>query len=521
MMLPEPLRGQIREAWKVIDRKVYIELQSPLNGNGGSQDFKSFIQQFVGLSDQVEILENVGDQLRISLWVEDQKASLHFEGIPLGHELTSFVLAPLALTHKSKMPDSTTMKRIEALDGRGEMIRLETYISLSCENCPIVVQALNMMAAIHPNMEHTMIDGSLNPDEMERLGIRSVPTVRVNGANLSTGRQELSGLLEKLEEQFAPEAHSSDQNTRIEADVLVVGGGPAGASAAIYTSRKGLKTVIVAENIGGQVRETKGIENQIGTAYIEGPQLAEQFRNHIDAYDISVYENQRVLNVEDDGSQGYGIQLKGGLYIQAKSIIAATGARWRELNVKGEKEYLGKGVAFCPHCDGPFYKGKEIAVVGGGNSGVEAALDLANICSKVSILEYGPELKADRILLEKVNASENIEVITEAKTLEIVGDGSVATGLKYENMRDGESVTVPLAGVFIQIGLVPNSSWLNGVVDMTDQGEIKIDECNRTSASGIFAAGDVSTVPYKQIVIATGEGAKAGLSTFEYHLKNL
>jgi len=514
MALNQNLKNQIREAWSRID--VAIDFVLIHNGTDSKLSaFREFFSEVAQLNDHISLQEQIveNESIRLELKVAQGKVGIAFQGIPLGHELTSFVLAPLAAIGKAQMPDQTTQARVKALKGD---LNIVSYVSLSCENCPIVVQAFNMMAALNEHIQHTMVDGSLYPDLMKDMGILSVPTVQLNGTTFVTGRQSMSELLEKLEATMGVEEASMLQETK-HYDVVVVGGGPAGTSAAIYTARKGLKTAIVTENVGGLVRETKGIENLISTPYIEGPQLAHGLQKHLSQYPVDIYENQSVKGMAVGKQKA--LQLKGGLELQAKVVIAATGAKWKELNVAGEKEYLGRGVAFCPHCDGPFYKEKDIAVVGGGNSGIEAALDLAGICKKVTVLEFGAMIKADKVLVDKLSATPNISVITDAQTLEIVGDGKTVTRLVYLNRKNHQQESLELAGVFIQIGLVPNSTWIAGHVETTKYGEIVINEKTATSAAGIFAAGDVSTVPYKQIVIAMGEGAKAGLSAFEYLLK--
>lgn len=516
MALPQNLLTQIQDAWSKIDQDLVLTLEAPRDGSPSFDQAKELLKETSKLSEKITYEEKPSPDsaFRIKVSRKDESAKIIFQGVPMGHELTSYVLAPLSLCSKAKMPDDSTIRRIKALKGP---IQVTTYVSLSCENCPTVVQAFSIMAALHPEFEHTMVDGALAQDLMTSLGIQSVPTVHLNGESFATGRQDMSSLLEKLEETLDIVDSEITQEDR-DYDVVVVGGGPAGASAAVYTARKGLKTAIVSENVGGQVKETKGIENLISTPYIEGPELAEKLREHVNAYPIDIIENQKVETVSRENGTN-SLSLKGGLNLHAKSLIAATGARWRELNVPGEKEYLGRGVAFCPHCDGPFYKGKKIAVVGGGNSGVEAALDLAGICDHVTIIEFGEELRADQVLLDKVEAAGNIISITMGQTLEIEGDGKLVTGLKYKDRNTDEEKTLDLAGVFIQIGLVPNSAWVSDHVETTQFGEIVVNERNHTSVEGIYAAGDVSTVPYKQIVIAMGEGAKAGLAAFEHHLK--
>ena len=512
MNLPENIKSQIKSAWTKIETPIQFILH---HQNQERENFINFYETLSQLNSNISFSERESKgQLCLEIQKEYDPTGIVFQGIPLGHELSSFVLAPLVATHQAQMPDRTTIKRIKSLEGH---IKLTSYISLSCENCPIVVQALNMMAAIHPDISHTMVDGALFPDEVNQLGILSVPSVQVNGRHFTTGRQDFSSLLSKLESQFS-KPEQDFQLTHKEYEVVVVGSGPAGVSSAIYTARKGLKTAIVTENIGGLVRETKGIENLISTPFIEGPQLAENLKQHLNQYEVDIFENQRVENIELNDRKG--LELKGGLKLHTKALIAATGAKWRELNVPGEKEYLGRGVAFCPHCDGPFYQGKVIAVIGGGNSGVEAALDLAGMCKKVTLFERGKSVKADRVLVDKLEANEKIEVITEAQTTEILGDGEKVVAMSYQNLRTGDSHEIALAGIFIQIGLTPNSNWIKDYVDTSPFGEIEINEKTSTSQDGIFAAGDVSTVPYKQIVVAMGEGAKAGLSAFEYCLRS-
>jgi NADH-dependent peroxiredoxin subunit F len=517
MSLPQSLLNQIKDAWIKIDQEIVITLECPTESSPSLDEARELVEETTALSEQLifQKSESSDGHLRIKLGRKGQSQKIIFQGVPMGHELTSYVLAPLALSGHAKMPDDSTLRRIKALKGP---IRVTSYVSLSCENCPTVVQAFNNIAAIHPNFEHTMIDGALAQDLMKELGIQSVPTVHLDGEPFATGRQDMSSLLEKLEATLDVEESDITQEDR-HYDVVVVGGGPAGASAAIYTARKGLKTAIVSENVGGQVKETKGIENLISTPFIEGPQLAEKLREHVDAYPIDIIENQKVEKVTRQ-NENNSLHLKGGLNLHTENLIAATGARWRELNIPGEKEYLGSGVAFCPHCDGPFYKNKKIAVIGGGNSGVEAALDLAGICDHVTIIEFGGALKADQVLLDKVETAKNINAITNGETLKIEGDGKVVTGLKYKDRNTNREITLELAGVFIQIGLIPNSSWISDHVETTSFGEIVVNERNHTSTAGIYAAGDVSTVPYKQIVIAMGEGAKAGLAAFERHLKS-
>lgn len=440
-----------------------------------------------------------------------QTTGISFKGIPNGHEFTSFIVALLNVDGKGKWPDALMIDRIKSLKGP---IRLKTYISLTCENCPDVVQALNQMALIHPDFQHEMIDGAYVQDEIQQLGIQGVPSVFTNQQFIHSGKIQFLDLLKKLEEQFGVQQQGAVRREVHlgEFDVVVIGGGPAGVSAAIYSVRKGLKTALLAEKIGGQVQDTKGIENLISVIYTEGPQLAAQLHQHLQHYPVQIFEHRRVEKID---SKEKIIHLEGGEKLSAQSIIVATGAKWRELNVPGEKDYLGRGVAYCPHCDGPFYKGKKVAVVGGGNSGVEAAIDLAGIVSEVVLFEYNDQLKADQVLVDKLKSLSNISVIVSAKTNQVVGDGQKVTALEYQDRKTESMKQVNLDGIFVQIGLLPNSQFLKGVVELSQFGEVIVDHKGHTSVSGIYAAGDVTTTPFKQIIIAMGEGAKVALAAFE------
>ena len=448
----------------------------------------------------------------LSIHTDGKDTGIRFQGYPGGHEFTSLVLAILNADGKGKMPDESIRNRVQRLKGP---IELKTYISLSCENCPEVVQALNQMCLMKEDFSHTMIDGGLVQEEIQQLGIQGVPSVVKGEQLISSGKSSLMELIEKLEKEYGiDDTKSSQENLDLgQFDVVVVGAGPGGASAAIYSARKGLKTAIIAEKVGGQVQDTKGIENLISVKYTEGPMLAAQLAQHISVYDIKLLEHRRVKTV--DGGELKHIELESGEYLQTKSLIVATGAKWRELGVPGEKEYLGRGVAFCPHCDGPYFKGKDIAVVGGGNSGVEAAIDLAGIVKSVTLVEFNAELKADKVLVDKLQSLPNVHILKNARTNRILGDNSKVTALEYEDRASGELKELKLEGVFVQIGLIPNSSFMKGVVEMNKFGEILVDEKCRTNIKGIYAAGDVTNIPYKQIIIAMGEGAKAGLTSFE------
>ncbi len=434
-----------------------------------------------------------------------------FKGIPNGHEFTSLILAILHSDGKGKFPDDMIIDRIKKLKGP---IKLRTFISLSCENCPEVIQSLNLMAIIHGNFHHEMIDGAYVQDELASLGVQGVPSVMQENTLLSSGKIQFIDLLTKLESSFGIEEATNLKSADLGFyDVVVIGGGPAGASAAIYSARKGSSTLLLSERFGGQVQDTKGIENLISVKYTEGPQLAAQLMQHIAEYPVKVLEHRRVLSISKD--QIKKIVLESGEIIKAKSVIITTGAKWRELGILGEKEYIGRGVAFCPHCDGPYYKGKNIAVVGGGNSGVEAAIDLAGIVNSVFLFEFQDQLKADKFLVDKLNSIPNVTVITNAKTQKVIGNGQKVIGIEYVDRKTDQVFTQDLDGIFVQIGLLPNSQFVKETVELTKSGEIVIDNKGRTSVPGIYAAGDVTTVPFKQIIIAMGEGAKAALSAFE------
>ena len=442
-----------------------------------------------------------------TIYRNEMPTPISFTGIPSGHEFTSLIVAILQVDGKGKWPDDQIKGRIARLKGP---IELKTYMSLTCENCPDVVQALNMMSLVHADFRHETVDGGYVQTEIDTLGIQGVPSVVTGELLIHSGRITLIDLLSKLEEHFGVSQGAPVELDLGDYDVAVIGGGPAGASAAIYSVRKGLKTILIAEKMGGQVQETKGIENMISVPYTEGLHLTAQLNTHLGAYPVKVLEHRRVKTID-----GKTIQLESGEHLNAGQIIIATGAKWRELNIPGEKEYLGRGVAFCPHCDGPYYKGKDIAVIGGGNSGVEAAIDLAGIVKSVVLFEYNDSLKADKVLVDKLRQLPNARIITSARTKEVVGDGAKVNALVYTDQKSKEDVKVELDGVFVQIGLLPNSQFVRGVVETNQFGEIVVDAKGHTSVKHIYAAGDVTTVPFKQIVIAMGEGAKVALTAFE------
>jgi NADH-dependent peroxiredoxin subunit F len=516
-MLDQELIEQLSAAFQSLEEEVNLVYRKSNNSN--QQELVDMLTGLAKASAKIQVKEAGPDSEAPSFHIERKSKStgIAFRGIPGGHEFTSLVLAILNADGKGKMPDSGLARRISALKGP---IRLKTYISLTCENCPDVVQALNQMALLHPDFQHEMVDGAYAQDEIQRLGIQGVPSIVLNDKMIHSGRIHFLDLLTKLEEVLGVNSSGQTQaGTHLgHFDVVVAGGGPAGVSAAIYTARKGLKTALLAERMGGQVKDTKGIENLISVIYTEGPQLAEQMQKHLASYPVQLLDQRRIQKISKEKE----ILLEGGERLSADSIIIATGAKWRELGVPGEKEFLGRGVAYCPHCDGPFYKGKRIAVVGGGNSGVEAAIDLAGIAGSVVVVEYNDGLKADKVLVDKLHSFPNTSVLTHAKTTRLNDDGQKIVGLTYFDRNTEKEAQIPVDGVFIQIGLLPNSSFVKDTVELTKFGEIVVDPKGRTNVPGIYAAGDVTTVPFKQIVIAMGEGAKVALTVFEdkmYHGK--
>lgn len=509
-MLDSTILEQLKNVYVSLEGEVTLVLAHSSHEN--QNDLREMVKGIASTSKKISMKESseVSVLPKLTLEYQGKPTGITFLGVPGGHEFTSLVLAVLNVDGKGKLPDESVLGRIRRLKGP---IDLKTYISLSCENCPEVVQALNMMALQRSDFTHTMIDGGLVQDEVRDLGIQGVPSVVMGARLLSSGKASLTDLLSKLESEFGSEAAGPQDLELGEFDVVVVGAGPAGASAAIYSARKGLKTAIISDRIGGQVQDTKGIENLISVKYTEGPQLASQLLQHISEYDIKVLEHRRVKSVGQGTTKK--IELESGEYLKTRSIIIATGAKWKELGIPGEKEYLGRGVAFCPHCDGPYFKGKDIAVIGGGNSGVEAAIDLASIVKSVTVFEFMPELKADKVLVNKLESLPNVTIIRNARTNRVIGDKAKVTALEYEDRTLGELKSIDLEGIFVQIGLVPNSGFIKGIVETNRFGEIMVDEKCRTNVPGIYAAGDVTTVPYKQIVIAMGEGAKAALTSFE------
>ncbi len=517
-MLDSTILQQVTEIFRNLEADYTFRISyAPLREE--SSQLIEFLNDFASTSSHLNIEKNEteGNTLCFALLKNGKETGITFRGIPNGHEFTSLLLAVLNADGKGKnLPDEGIARRIQALQGD---IRLQTYVSLTCTNCPDVVQTFNIMALLNPNIRHEMVDGALFQEEVDKLNVQAVPSVFANGKLLHVGRGSLGELLEKLEAvyQSAPIASDSEPLHR-KFDVLVLGGGPAGASAAIYSARKGLKVGVVAERIGGQVKETVGIENLISVPHTTGTQLADDLRTHLTQYPVELFENRRIELAELNGKEKK-ISVKGGETFSAPAVIIATGAGWRRLNVPGEAEYIGRGVAFCPHCDGPFYAGKEVAVVGGGNSGIEAAIDLAGICKKVTVIEFLDSLKADQVLQDKARSLPNVTIITSTQTTEVIGNGEKVTSLRLKNRQNGEEHNLALDGVFVQIGLSANSQPFREALEVSPIGEIKIDAHCRTNLPGVYAAGDVSSVPYKQIIIAMGEGAKAALSAFDDRMR--
>jgi alkyl hydroperoxide reductase subunit F len=475
-----------------------------------------FLKKLASVSDRLHFEERDG-QLRspvsFMLLVDGEPCGIRFSGLPGGHEFNSLVLA---LLHASGTPLKLDDSVQTIVTNIREPLNFETVVSLSCHNCPDVVQALNQFATLNPHISAETIDGGVYPDLIEERNIQGVPTVYLNGELFANGKIDTAQLLDKLiARDPGITATESDKELPIQ-DMTVLGGGPAGVSAAIYAARKGLKVTMIADRFGGQVKDTMGIENLISVPKTTGPDLVGALKAHMDDYDITLKEYFRVEKVESGEIKT--LHLSSGEKLRTRTLIVATGAKWRELGVPGEKEYLGNGVAYCPHCDGPFFKGKDVAVIGGGNSGIEAALDLAGIVKSVTVFEFLPELKADQILVRQARARDNITIVTNAATQRILGDHGKVNAIEYQDRETGTAHTQDLAGVFVQIGLVPNSGFLKDVVELTPWGEVVIDERGRTSEPGIFACGDVTTVPYKQIIIAMGEGSKAALAAFDYLL---
>lgn len=521
-MLDADLRNQLKAYLEKVTQP--IELVASLDDGEKSSELEVLLKDIASLSDKIGYVRADNDARKPSFAINrvGTDVSVRFAGIPMGHEFTSLVLALLQVGGHPSKASQDLIEQVRTLQGAGPdgVLRFETYFSLSCQNCPDVVQALNLMSVLNPNIQHVAIDGALFQDEVEARQVMAVPTVYLNGELFDSGRMSLEQIVARLD-SGAADREAEKIRTKSAFDVLVVGGGPAGAAAAIYAARKGIRTGIAAERFGGQVLDTMAIENFISVEYTEGPKMATALEQHVRHYDVDIMNLQCAQKLIPASHPGglIEVQLANGASLKSRTVIISTGARWRQMNVPGEDQYRNKGVAYCPHCDGPLFKGKRVAVIGGGNSGVEAAIDLAGIVSHVTLIEFDSQLRADDVLQRKLRSLDNVTVITSGQTTEVIGDGQKVTALVYRDRIGGDSHRVELEGVFVQIGLLPNTEWLKGAVALSPRGEIEVDHYGRTSVPGVFAAGDVTTVPYKQIVIAMGEGSKAALSAFDHLIR--
>jgi NADH-dependent peroxiredoxin subunit F len=516
-VLDAALTAQLRSHFEKITRP--IELSASLDDGPRSSELWDLLTELATLSPHITAARTDDDPRRPSFAITrvGTDVSVRFAGIPMGHEFTSLVLALLQVGGHPSTASPELVQQVQDLEGE---LHFETFFSLSCQNCPDVVQALNLMSVLNPTITHTAIDGALFQTEVDARGVMAVPTVFLNGELFDQGRMTLEQIVAKLDTGAA--ARQAEELAAKEPfDVLVVGGGPAGAAAAIYAARKGIRTGVASERFGGQVLDTMAIENFISVPYIEGPKMASALEQHVHEYDVDVMHLQRATRlVPADAEGGYvTVELENGASLRSRSVVLSTGARWRNIGVPGEAEYRNKGVTYCPHCDGPLFKGKRVAVIGGGNSGVEAAIDLAGVVAHVTLIEFDPQLRADEVLQRKLRSLRNVDVVVHARTTEIEGDGRAVTGIVYEDRATGETHRRALEGVFVQIGLLPNTEWLRGAVELSPRGEVVIDDRGQTSVAGVFAAGDCTTVPYKQIVIALGAGATASLSAFDHLIR--
>jgi len=516
-MLDDNLKAQLKSYMANIVSPV--ELVATLSDDARSAEMRALLDDIVAQSDKVR-LNLGGTDARVPSFAinrVDSPVGVRFAGLPMGHEFTSLVLALLQVGGHPPRVSPELIAQVAALEGD---YHFETYFSQSCQNCPDVVQALNVMSVINPRIRHVAIDGAFFQDEVTSRGIMAVPTVLLNGEVFGQGRMDLEQILAKLDTGAADRAAARLQ-TVAPYDMLIVGGGPAGAAAGVYAARKGIRTGIAAERFGGQVLDTMGIENFISVSHTEGPKLAADLERQVRDNGVEIINLQKARKLIPAETVGglIGVELESGATLKARSVVLSPGARWRHMNVPGEDEYRNRGVAYCPHCDGPLFKGKRVAVIGGGNSGVEAAIDLAGIVAHVTLIEFDSKLRADAVLQTKLASLPNVTVLTSAQTTEVLGDGSKVTGLTWRNRETSAVETVALEGIFVQIGLVPNTEWLVGSVALSPRGEIEVDARGETSVPGVFAAGDATTTPFKQIIIAAGEGARAALSAFDYLIR--
>ena len=520
-MLDTALKTQLKAYLEKLQRP--IELVAAADEGASSQEMLALLRDIAELSPKVTLVQRADAGERIpsfSIGPAGEPARIRFAGLPMGHEFTSLVLALLQSGGHPPKVEPALIEQIRALQpADGGEYRFETYMSLSCQNCPDVVQALNLLAVLNPRVQHVAIDGALFQGEIEQRQIMAVPTVYLNGQVFGQGRMTAEDIVAKLD-SGAAQRDAKRLNDKPVFDMLIVGGGPAGAAAAVYAARKGIRTGIVAERFGGQTLDTLGIENFISVKETEGPKFAAALEQHVRDYEVDVMTAQRAEKlVAGEAGSPIAVQLANGAVLKAHSVVLSTGARWREVNVPGEREYRNRGVAYCPHCDGPLFKGKRVAVIGGGNSGVEAAIDLAGIVAEVTLLEFAPQLRADAVLVNKLRSLPNVRVHTNAQTTAITGAEGKVNGLLFTDRQSGASQRIDLEGVFVQIGLQPNTEWLKGTLELSRHGEIVVDARGATSLPGVFAAGDVTTVPFKQIIIAAGDGAKAALAAFDHLIR--
>ncbi len=509
MALEKEIKEQLAGYLELLEQDIVLKVSVASDEN--SEKLAEFVTEIATMSPKIH-MEKASLPKTPSFSVErvNEDMGVVFAGIPLGHEFTSFVLAILQVSGRAPKVDEKIISQIKKISGT---FHFESYVSLTCHNCPDVVQALNIMSILNPNISHTMVEGGMFKTEVEAKNIMAVPTVFVNGEPFGNGRMTIEQIVTKI----AGASDASEFETKEPFDVLVIGGGPAGASAAIYAARKGIRTGIVAETFGGQVLETLGIENVIGTKYTEGPKLMAQVEEHVNEYDVDVMKSVRVASLSKN--EQVEVTLENGAVLTSKTAIISTGARWRNIGVPGEQEFKNKGVAYCPHCDGPLFEGKKVVVVGGGNSGIEAAIDLAGIVKHVTVLEFMPELKADQVLQNRLYSLPNVTVLKNVQTKEITGDSKV-NGVTYVDRETNEETHIDVEGVFILIGLAPNTEWLEGTVERTKMGEIIVDKRGATNVPGVFAAGDCTDSAYKQIIISMGSGATAALGAFDYMIRN-
>ncbi|MCY9275151.1 alkyl hydroperoxide reductase subunit F [Bacillus haynesii] len=509
MVLEANIKAQLNQYMQMIENDIVLKVSA--GDDSVSKDMLALVEELASMSSKITVEKAQLDRTpSFSVNRTGEETGVTFAGVPLGHEFTSLVLALLQVSGRPPKVDQKFIDQIKNISGE---YRFESYISLTCHNCPDVVQALNMMSVLNPNITHTMIDGAAYKSEVESKNIMAVPTVYLNGESFGSGRMTLEEILAKM----GSGTDASELSDKDPFDVLVVGGGPAGASAAIYAARKGIRTGIVAERFGGQVLDTMSIENFISVKRTEGPKLAASLEEHVKDYEIDVMNLQRAKGLEKKDL--FHLELENGAVLKSKTVILSTGARWRNVGVPGEQEFKNKGVAYCPHCDGPLFEGKDVAVIGGGNSGIEAAIDLAGIVNHVTVLEFAPELKADEVLQKRLYSLPNVTVVKNAQTKEITGDENV-NGITYVDRETGEEKHVELQGVFVQIGLVPNTEWLPETVERNRIGEIVVDKRGETTIPGLFAAGDCTDSPYNQIIISMGSGANAALGAFDYLIRN-